>query len=383
MKFKNIKTESIKLMGSKKTLIPHILEAVSKLPDVNMIYDGFSGSSRVSQAFAQSGYNVIANDIEPFAYHLAKCYLNGEITDRIIKYIRHFNGAFPKSAGWWSENYGGSNAGTKNTSIGLDGNKKPWRFHVTQRIDAIRPYIDEICNKGTFEHSVYLTSLMLALDKVDNTLGHHTSYLNKWSDRSYNQLDLKVPKMLDLKGNTHLVYNADVLDVLRRHWAYYCSEDSFMPDLAYYDPPYGSNNSKMPSSRVRYNSYYHLWNTICLNDKPELFGKANRRVDTKDTLVCNPYEDFRSGVAINEIRKLLETTLNTIKIKYVLLSYSNNGIVKKQDIEKIIKDNGWKHEIFGTSYKENVMAKMKKDGKYIPKKDDNKEYLFLIGRIKK
>ena len=45
-------------------------------------------------------------------------------------------------------------------------------------------------------------------------------------------------------------------------------------DLAYYDPPYGSNNDKMPPSRVRYASYYHVWTTIIQNDRPELFGKG-------------------------------------------------------------------------------------------------------------
>jgi adenine-specific DNA-methyltransferase len=44
-----------------------------------------------------------------------------------------------------------------------------------------------------------------------------------------------------------------------------------------------SNNEKMPPSRVRYASYYHVWTTIILNDRPELFGKALRRKDTSDT----------------------------------------------------------------------------------------------------
>ena len=64
-------------------------------------------------------------------------------------------------------------------------------------------------------------------------------------------------------------------------------------DLAYYDPPYGSNNDKMPASRVRYKCYYHIWETICKNDKPETFGVCGRRIDTRDNNNINPFEDFR------------------------------------------------------------------------------------------
>ncbi len=63
-------------------------------------------------------------------------------------------------------------------------------------------------------------------------------------------------------------------------------------DLAYFDPPYGSNNDKMPASRVRYKCYYHIWESVVKNDKPDTFGVSNRRIDTKDHLNINSFEDF-------------------------------------------------------------------------------------------
>ena len=42
-------------------------------------------------------------------------------------------------------------------------------------------------------------------------------------------------------------------------------------DFVYFDPPYGSNNDKMPPSRVRYASYYHIWTSIIKHDKPKIF----------------------------------------------------------------------------------------------------------------
>src|SRR5699024_11518889 len=58
-----IQTESIKYTGSKAKLIPQILDIVKDL-EVKKIWDAFSGSTRVSQAFAQAGYEVESNRSE-------------------------------------------------------------------------------------------------------------------------------------------------------------------------------------------------------------------------------------------------------------------------------------------------------------------------------
>ncbi len=94
---------------------------------------------------------------------------------------------------------------------------------------------------------------------------------------------------------------------------YSISFPSVDADLAYYDPPYGSNNDKMPPSRVRYASYYHLWSSICLFDNPQLFGKAKRRADTSDMLSASVFEEFRRNetgrfVVVEAIERLLRQT---------------------------------------------------------------------------
>ena len=58
-------------------------------------------------------------------------------------------------------------------------------------------------------------------------------------------MHMEVPNLFVSKKKNEVI-RADVFDVARRN-----------VDLAYYDPPYGSNNEKMPPSRVRYASYYH------------------------------------------------------------------------------------------------------------------------------
>ena len=50
-----------------------------------------------------------------------------------------------------------------------DGKKRIWQIHNTMKLDAIREEIENIA-KNEIEKSVLLTSLMLAMDKVDSTL---------------------------------------------------------------------------------------------------------------------------------------------------------------------------------------------------------------------
>ena len=111
-------------------------------------------------------------------------------------------------------------------------------------MDVIRPEIDKVA-ESSIEKSILLTSLILALDKVDSTLGHYASYLREWSPRSFNTMKLLMP-LMETKSTSHKVMNKDIFQAFYKVKA----------DLSYFNPPYGSNNEKMPPSRVRYASYF-------------------------------------------------------------------------------------------------------------------------------
>ena len=359
------KTEGIKYTGSKLKLLPHILDLV-RITGANTAIDGFAGTTRVSQALAQSGYKVTSCDISAWSSTFATCYLlNTYPRNHYCQLIDHLN-SLPGIDGWFTENYGGDpNTGS---SIGVDGLKKPWQKHNTRRLDAIRQEIDALC-LPEIEKSVLITSLILALDSVDSTLGHFASYLNEWSARSYKPLHLLVPKLLpDQHG--HKVYQGDIFDAMPLVSA----------DVAYLDPPYGSNNEKMPPSRVRYSAYYHVWTTICLNDRPKLFGKVKRRCDSSDTLAASVFEEFRKDdnghyLAVKAIHNLLRR----INAKCVILSYSSGGRATAKELDECIADIGRTLQVVEISYKRNVMADMRSTRNWIKDAEEpNREFLFLI-----
>ena len=361
-------TEGIKYAGSKQKLLPHILALIGKVKPRSVL-DGFSGTTQVSQTLSQTGYTVISNDLSAWSEVFSTCYLlNERSSSYYAPLIKHLNN-LPPEDGWFTENYGGDPG--KGTSVGIDGLKKPWQRHNTRRLDAIRNEIDKL-DLPFVEKSVLITSLIYALDKVDNTLGHFVSYLNEWSPRSYKEMRLKVPSLLP-KQAKHQVHKRDIFDLL----------PEVEVDLAYFDPPYGSNNEKMPPSRVRYAAYYHLWTTVCLNDKPEVFGKAKRRKDTSDTVAATVFEEFRRNgqgqlIAVDAIRRMLKN----VKARHVLLSYSSGGRATAEELNSVIAENGKLIEVAEIDYRKNVMAGMRWTNKWVRNAElPNKEFLFLIEKI--
>jgi len=352
MPFTNPPTEGIKYAGSKLKLLPHILELAARVVP-QTVFDGFSGTTRVSQAFAQSGFSVIANDVAVWSKVFGDCYLlSPHPPEHYQDVIDHLN-SLPGKHGWFTEHYSGDF-------------KKPWQRHNTLKLDAIREEIEKLTAD---EKPVALTSLILAMDEVDSTIGHYASYLNDWSPRSYREMKLRVPRLIP-KTREHEVHQKDIFEIV----------SSIDADLAYYDPPYGSNNDKMPPSRVRYAAYYHLWTSICLFDRPPLFGKANRRADTSDVLSASVFEDFRRNddgrfVVVEAIARLLRET----KARHIILSYSSGGRATAEELNDVIRSAGRLIDVVEVDYKRNVMGGMRWTHEWVRDAEQtNREFLFLI-----
>lgn len=352
-----MQTEGIKYAGSKKEILPSILEICSHL-GVKSAFDGFSGTTRVSQALYKSGHRVHANDISEWSYIFGLCYLkNAQPASYYEPLLTHLN-SLPGKSGWFTKNYGG-----------LDSDvKKIWQIHNTQKLDAIRDEIDKL-NLDETSRAVLLTSLILAMDRVDSTLGHHTSYLKKWAPRSFQTMKMTLPQFISQAENENTVTKSDVFAALKNTQA----------ELAYFDPPYGSNNEKMPPSRVRYASYYHLWTTIIRNDQPKLVGAANRREDVSDLKATSIFEEFRKNsdgkyLALEAIENLIRQT----PCPHIVLSYSNQGRATRDNLLELVAAHAKEFSIVEKNHKSHVMRSMRWTKDWINSCEDTKEYLFVL-----
>ncbi|KFI48058.1 DNA adenine methylase [Bifidobacterium biavatii] len=360
----DVETEGIKYAGSKLKLLPDIL-ALARDTGGSTVWDAFAGTTRVSQAFAKTGYRVVSSDKAVWSKVFATCYLkNDRPPESYRELIDHLN-ALPPVRGWFTEHYGGDRCFTDG------GEKRPWQTKNAMRLDAIRDEIDRL-HLTELERCIALTSLILALDKVDNTLGHYVSYLKTWSKRSYNDLRLEIPKVCVQDPARHTVLSGDVFSLV----------DDVETDIAYFDPPYGSNNEKMPPSRVRYGSYYHIWTTVCLNDRPELFGKANRRKDSSDKVAASVFEEYRKGpdgryIAVDAIERLIRS----VRARWVLLSYSSGGRATADELVDVLSANGRIVTVREIDYKRNVMADMRWTDEWARSLDEpNREFIFVVDK---
>ncbi|HBN05329.1 MAG TPA: hypothetical protein DD434_06020, partial [Bacteroidales bacterium] len=70
----------INYQGSKSNIIDFIISGIEEYTDEgDTIFDIFSGSGAVSQSLAKK-YNVVANDVEPYASTISKAILNSHQT---------------------------------------------------------------------------------------------------------------------------------------------------------------------------------------------------------------------------------------------------------------------------------------------------------------
>lgn len=293
----------IKYIGSKRLLIPWILETVNQIAKnskVNSVGDVFSGSARVGHALKSAGYFVIANDLYHYAFTLARALIEADknvYSEEKIKPILELLSSLEPKDGWFVKTY--------------CEEAKFFQPKNGRKIQAIRDYIEENYFDDPILKSILLTSLILAADKVDSTTGLQMAYLKEWAPRSYADLQLTYPPLLPGRGKAIL---GDAVDVV----------EQIDVDLLYLDPPYNQHS---------YLGNYHIWETIVLWDKPNVYGVARKR------------EDVRHRKSFFNSRKFakdaLETLINKAKASHILLSFNNEGFLSSNEIEDILKNWGY------------------------------------------
>lgn len=368
-----VKYKSIQYMGSKKNLLIFIdsslhdfLENVVKDRNCTSFFDAFSGSGQVANHFKDQ-FQVTTNDKQAFTKVINDAFLCSKASKpRIAELIEKMNHIpdfyFNHTDGWFTKTYSRDLEGSP---IDEDGNRKIWLTKNAKRIDIYRHILDvwlqaEKINQD--EKNILLVSLILAVNAISNVMGHQNGYLKYWSEKSQNDLVLEVPKFESNHIFNHKNFQGDVFDTLKK----------VSSDITYFDPPYGTNNEKVSCS-VRYSSFYHLWNTIAENSRPDVFGRASKPTKTKG--FTEPLEKNKKEVVMPMFVKLIKES----RSKYVSFSYSNKSLLTAEDFEEVFRLSGCDMDtfrIYYTNHKTNSQSKSAvKSGDFIERKND-KEKLF-------
>ena len=291
----------IKYLGSKRTLVHRIVEVASCLPEVTTALDLFSGTARVGHALKSAGFKVHSNDHNRYAYTLATCYVQCDLEDHMqdmIELLEHLNHLEGK-AGYITETF-------------------CERSHFFKpkngaRIDAIREEIEHL-NLDEERKAIALVSLMEAADRVDSTTGVQMAYLKSWAPRASNDLKLRMPNIV--RQAVHGKGTASQLDALD-------GARQLRADLAYLDPPYNQH---------KYLGNYHIWESLVLWDKPEVYGVACKRIDCKERT-----SDFNSK---RRAFQALENVIREIDAHHLIISFSDEGFIDRSEMEALLASRG-------------------------------------------
>ena len=333
----------IKYLGSKRLLVPAIVETIGAVPEARSVIDLFSGTSRVGHALKRAGYRVLANDHNAYAATLARCYVEADLADveRDATRLLAELAATPPRAGWFTEAFA--------------ERARYFQPKNAARIEAIRERIAALALPRPLE-AVLLVSLMEAADRVDSTTGVQMAYLKSWAPRAGNALALRLPDVL--ARATHGKGEAHELDAR-------VAARTLSADVAYVDPPYNQHS---------YLGNYHVWETLIRWDAPATYGIANKRVDVKERK--SPFNRR------HEIAPALAEILGTLDARVVVVSFSDEGFVSRDELEAMCARRG-RVRVVSHDYPRYVGAKI---GIYNPKGEKvgkvgrlrNTEHLFVV-----
>ncbi|HMN41974.1 MAG TPA: DNA adenine methylase [Phycisphaerales bacterium] len=288
----------IKYLGSKRLLLGQILRTVHALgPSTRTVLDLFSGTSRVGHALKAKGYRVLSSDNAAYAATLARCYVQAERAAHAVRaqaIIDDLN-ALPGAPGYFTETF--------------CVRSRFFRPENGARIDAIREHIAAARFEPELE-SILLVTLMEAADRVDSTTGVQMAYLKRWAPRALKPLTLRLPDLLDRAPDT---------DPCRAHHLDALDAASLGADAAYIDPPYNQHS---------YLGNYHVWESLVRWDKPETYGIACKRTDTRERR--SPFNSRRACA------EALGAVIARVRAPNLILSFNNEGFLSLADLHELL-----------------------------------------------
>ena len=349
-------------IGSKLSLLQFLGESINKVVDkkCDTFCDLFAGTGIVGRYFKKKGYKIIANDIQYYSYVLNRHYIGNhkELTfSKLSKEIPELKKIKTENRRSFvcdnlSNLKGRKEFIYKNYCLGGTKDKKEQRQYFSDengmKCDAIRQKIENWKNKNLISDEEYyflITSLVESIDKYANTASVYGAFLKKLKKTAQNSLVLK-PAELIINDRDHKVFNEDINKV----------SEKVKGDILYLDPPYNHR---------QYATNYHLLETIAKYDKPKIYGKTGLRdYQNQKSLYCSR----------SQVKKAFKDLIMKARMKYIFLSYNNEGLMSLDDIREIMSLRG-KYGYFTKEY-DRFKADRSENRKH--KADKTVEYLHYV-----
>jgi adenine-specific DNA-methyltransferase len=301
-------------LGNKHKLLGFIEDIISeKCGSIDSLCDVFAGTGVVGARFNNPDIKIISNDFLFANYACLQAFLgvNKNLKGSISKKIKHLNNLPNDKENYFSEHFGGTYFAEENA----------------RKIGAIREEIDKIANSEE-EKNILICSLIYAVDKTANTVGHYDAFRKKLD--MLQPIRLLIPDIDYSHNANNEIYQEDANMLIRK----------ISCDVLYIDPPYNSR---------QYSDAYHLLENLAEWKKPKVVG-IGKKMDRSH---------IKSAYCLKEAKSAFTDLIESANCKHILLSYNNTGESKDgrsnarindNEILKILKNKG-DVEIFEKDYK--------------------------------
>ena len=271
------------------------------------------------------GFQVIANDWEPYAREINLAYVG---CNRVPTYDKLLGGdattvfdhlnALPPIEGYVARHL------CPRDDLTFDSNVERLFFTRANggRIDAIRARIGEWEREGRLtdaERAYILASLLYAVSYVSNTSGVFKGFHRGWGGatgtalyRIQSSLRLSPPILFD-NGRDNRITALDAQSLAEQ-----LAEGERGGDIAYLDPPYNQH---------RYFTNYHIWETLVAWDLPEHYGVACKRTDARDDATKSVFNSKRT------MPQALAKVVNDIDCRLMIISYNDESWIALDQLE--------------------------------------------------
>jgi adenine-specific DNA-methyltransferase len=149
---------------------------------------------------------------------------------------------------------------------------------------------------------------------VDSTVGVQMAYLKSWAPRALNDIELRVPALA--ARSAHGRGKASKLEAGK-------AARVLTADVAYLDPPYNQHS---------YLRNYHVWESLVLWDKPEVYGLAQKRIDCKERTSAFNLK--------NEAYSALADVIAHVDAKLLVVSFNDEGFFDRATLEGLLATRG-------------------------------------------
>lgn len=271
-------------LGSKKKLLQFIDDILKKEKvSCKTFADIFAGTGVVADYFSSKS-DIILNDILESNYLSYLSFFGDEEirVDFLLKKLQEYNNLDIEKIpdNYFSKNFSDTYFDAKNCKIiGFI------------RDDIEKLYLKKLINKR--EQAYLITSLIYALDRIANTVGHYDAY--RKIKIVQNRLRL-LPLNINNKKRKSLIFKEDANSLVKK----------IKPDVVYIDPPYNSR---------QYSDAYHLLENVAEWKKEKVFGVA-KKINR---------DHIKSHYSLKSAGDAFSSLIDNIKAEYILVSYNDMG----------------------------------------------------------